>query len=440
MLEKIAVRDLLVGMHLHELCGPWLAHPFWKTRFTLNAEDLGKLRQSGVTHCWIDREKSRPELQPAGAAAAAEAAPAAEATVAEQLGFGDAPEASAPPARTTLEEELRHAAVLINKSREAVRSLFSEARMGRALDIETCLPLVNDIAESVARNQHAMLSLARLKTHDDYSYMHSVAVCALMVALARQLGQSEDEARSAGFAGLLHDIGKSAMPLELLNKPALLTDDEYALIKTHPLRGHAMLTETGRAAQIELDVCLHHHERLDGKGYPEGLAGDALSLAARMGAVCDVYDAITSDRPYKAAWGPAESMAQMALWAKNGQFDNAVFQSFAKSLGIYPIGSLVRLTSGRLGVVIGQHADALLKPVVKVFFSAISHMHVRPETLDLARLGCSERVIERESNRKWKFKHLEQMWAGDALLQIGSSLAPFGEPQPVHASQPAFAL
>ncbi len=416
MLEKIAVRDLNAGMHLHELCGTWLDHPFWKTRFTLGPADLVKLRQSGVTHCWIDRAKSAPEAFDAGSGAsvgAAEAAP--EVTLAE---LGAEPE-RLPPARTSLEEELVHAATLIKKSREAVRSLFSEARMGHALDVEKCLPLVNDIAESVWRNRHAVLSLARLKTHDDYSYMHSVAVCALMVALARQLGQNETQARSAGFAGLLHDIGKASMPLEILNKPAALTEEEYAVIKTHPRRGHEVLSNTVGASEIELDVCLHHHERLDGKGYPEGVSGAGLSVAARMSAVCDVYDAITSDRPYKAAWGPAESMAQMAAWAKGGQFDNQIFQSFVKSLGIYPVGSLVRLSSGRLGVVIEQHAAALLKPVVKVFFSAVSQMHVRPETLDLARLGCNERVVERESNRKWKFKHLEQMWAGDALLQIG---------------------
>jgi HD-GYP domain-containing protein (c-di-GMP phosphodiesterase class II) len=422
MLEKIAVRDLTAGMHLHELCGTWLDHPFWKTRFTLGPGDLVKLRQSGVTHCWVDRAKSDPKgfaarsSAPAIAETAAETAP--EAPIAESAQSVVAPE-PLRSVQTSLEEELVHAASLIKKSREAVRALFSEARMGNALDIEKCLPLVNDIAESVWRNPHAVLSLARLKTHDDYSYMHSVAVCALMVTLARQLGQNETEARSAGFAGLLHDIGKASVPLEILNKPAALTDEEYALVKTHPRRGHEALSETAGASAIELDVCLHHHERLDGRGYPEGLAGAALSIPVRMGAVCDVYDAITSDRPYKAAWGPAEAMSQMAAWAKSGQFDFPIFQAFVKSVGIYPVGSLVRLSSGRLGVVIEQHAAALLKPVVKVFFSAVSQMHVRPETLDLARLGCDERVVERESNRKWKFKHLEQMWAGDALLQIG---------------------
>jgi hypothetical protein len=138
-----------------------------------------------------------------------------------------------------------------------------------------------------------------------------------------------------------------------------------------------------------------------------------------MGAVCDVYDAITSNRPYKNGWDPADSIAQMADWAKSGQFDLLVFQAFAKSLGIYPVGSLVRLQSGRLGVVVEQHANALLTPVVKVFFSTASELHITPETLDLARPGCSERIVARESNRKWKFKHLDELWAGaEVLLKI----------------------
>jgi putative nucleotidyltransferase with HDIG domain len=419
MLKKIVVEDLKIGMHLHELCGGWLDHPFWKTKFVLeDPADLVKLRDSGVTHCWIDLEKSRNGMAPPANASAPPHAPERPEAVPES----EPERAASPPAHTSMADELRHAAALFKQSREAVRSLFNEARMGRALDAEKCLPLVADITGSVWRNPAALVSLARLKTHDDYSYMHSVAVCALMVALARQLGHDEQRAREAGLAGLLHDIGKARMPLAVLNKPGRLTNEEYRLIQTHPERGHELLSEAKVGGDFALDVCLHHHERPDGNGYPHALSDAKISLEAKMGAVCDVYDAITSNRPYKSGWDPAESIAQMADWAKSGQFDVAVFQAFAKSLGIYPVGSLVRLQSGRLGVVVEQHADALLTPVVKVFFSTNSQLHIPPEILDLARPGCSERIIARESNRNWKFKHLDELWAGaDVLQKIGRS-------------------
>src|SRR5439155_18292257 len=140
--------------------------------------------------------------------------------------------------------------------------------LGRAIDAEHCIPLVHDITESVFRNPGALVSLARLKTQDDYTYMHSVAVCALMVALARQLGLDEARCRDAGLAGLLHDTGKALMPPEVLNKPGKLTDAEFAMMKLHPQRGHELLSEGRAVVGAALDVCLHHHEKFDGSGYP----------------------------------------------------------------------------------------------------------------------------------------------------------------------------
>ena len=416
MLKKIAVTELRLGMHLHSLCGNWVDHPFWKAKFVIgDPADLAKLRDSGILECWIDDAKGLDVV----AVAAAPAAPAAAVTIAARA---PTPEPEATQGRS-LEEELGRAAALVMQSRAQVKSLFQEARMGRAVDAEACLPLVNEITSSVWRNPGALISLARLKTHDDYSYMHSVAVCALMVALSRQLGQSEAQARDAGMAGLLHDMGKAMMPLEVLNKPGKLTVAEFELIKSHPARGHELLLG-GAAPPMALDVCLHHHERPDGKGYPFGLAEGVLSLDAKMGAVCDVYDAITSNRPYKAGWDPADSISRMSEWSKAGQFDPKVFLAFLKSLGVYPVGSLVRMQSGRLAVVVDQSGAELLKPLVKVFFSTKSNMPIPVELLDTSAPSCNDRIVARESNAQWKFPHLDELWAGREVLAAAGAPRP----------------
>jgi hypothetical protein len=153
---------------------------------------------------------------------------------------------------------------------------------------------------------------------------------------------------------------------------------------------------------------------MDGKGYPDGLADAKISRIARMGAICDVYDAVTSDRPYKAGWDPAHALAQMASW--QGHFDPLIFQSFVKCIGIYPTGSLVKLRSGRLAVVFEQSPKSLTRPRVKVFFSTKSQMPLRPEVVDLSSSQCSDQIESRESPEKWKFDYLNDLWDGQGAL------------------------
>jgi HD-GYP domain-containing protein (c-di-GMP phosphodiesterase class II) len=400
MLRKISVDSLTLGMHLHELCGSWMEHPFWRTKFVLtDPADLRLIVESGIREVWIDSDKGLdvPGETPAEVAQAVE------------VELDNVAVRDEPPKKTSMSEELKRAARICATAKDAVVSMFQEVRMGKAIDAEAMDELVEEISSSVIRNPGALISLSRLKTADDYTYMHSVAVCALMVAVARQLGLDAAETREVGMAGLLHDLGKALMPLEVLNKPGKLTDEEFRIIKSHPVEGHRLLVEGGSVGEIPLDVCLHHHEKVDGSGYPDRLKDEQISLFAKMGAVCDVYDAITSNRPYKAGWDPAESIRKMTEW-RDGHFDARVFHAFVKSVGIYPVGSLVRLQSGRLGVVVDQTQKSLLTPKVKVFFSTKSNLRIPPTVLDLSSPAARDKIVSIEESAKWNFGDLNLLW------------------------------
>jgi HD-GYP domain-containing protein (c-di-GMP phosphodiesterase class II) len=324
------------------------------------------------------------------------------------------PPAPAPvrdTAPTATAAEYVRAVRVCAQAKQAVATMFQEARLGQTVQTGLAEQLVQEISDSVMRNPRALVSLARIKSADDYTYMHSVAVCALMVALALQLKLDAAQIRSAGMGGLLHDLGKALMPLEVLNKPGKLTDAEFALIQAHPAQGHQLLVECLTDDPAVLDIVLHHHERTDGSGYPHGQAGDGISLLAKMGAVCDVYDAITSDRPYKKGWDPAEALKKMAEWTQ-GHLDTQVFHAFVKSLGIYPTGSLVRLASGRIAVVVEQSASVLLKPIVKVFFSTQTDLRIPPVLVDLSAPDCPDKITAREDPAYWRFPDLVQLWSG----------------------------
>jgi putative nucleotidyltransferase with HDIG domain len=398
MLKEIGVGQVRLGMYVHEFSGAWIEHPFWRSRFTLDDQgDLSKIRDCGLRSLWIDTAKGLDvetvvALPPQPAVVPAASAPAP---------------AAAPASNGVSEVELEAAAKLCRQALPQIATLFGDVRMGKAIDPKLCEGLVDAIADSATSNPSALISVVRLKRRDEYTFMHSMAVCALMISLGRQLGLRGRELSNVGIAGLLHDVGKAQVPLEILNKPGKLTTDEFEQMRRHPELGASLLRTVGGIAPSVIDVCLHHHEKIDGSGYLK-LSGDQISLHAKMGAVCDVYDALTSDRPYKAGWNPSEALRRMAQW--EGHFEKHVFHALVALIGIYPVGSLVRLKSKRLAVVMAQDPNAKLAPVVKAFFDLRSNLRVTPTVIDLARPSCQDAIANWEATADWNFKDLDTLW------------------------------
>jgi len=394
VLKKIPMTQVTRGMFIHKISGKWMDHPFWKGSFLVaDMKTLQVLRALGEREVWIDAGKGVDAAQAAPRPVMDEAhvptvAMAAGARVAD----------AAATERTDFGSEVAQAEVIRERAKGVAKSLFADARMGRALSMDAAVEIVEEVSNSITRNPAAILSVLRLKKKDDYTYLHSVAVSALMMALGRWLGVEGEAVRELGMAGLLHDIGKVGVADAVLNKPGRLNPMEITSVRLHPEMGWDILRQQPGTSKVVLDVCLHHHEKVDGSGYPDKLSGEELSRAARMGAICDVYDAITSERCYKKGWEPAEAIRRMAEW-QEGHFDRELFHAFVKLIGIYPTGTLVRLASNRLALVLVQGRNSSLSPIVRVLRSLPSNEDLPPTLVDLE--DPSDAIVGIEDPGEW---------------------------------------
>ncbi|MCP3736077.1 HD-GYP domain-containing protein [Sphingomonas sp. RP10(2022)] len=417
MIIRIAVGEARVGMYIDSMECAWIDNPFWRRSFAIKTDaELAKLVASPIAHVSIDTTKGRGVT----------VIPTAE----RRRAIDDSGSSGAADAPRAVERRRRRSGPqagdltrALDRSKEHVMALFREARLGKAIELGAVTPVVDDISVALQRDPAAFIKVTRLKLNNEYTYLHSIAVCALMVNLAMHLGLPEDEVREIGAAGLLHDIGKVATPLDILDKAGTLGDEEWLVMRRHPRDGHAMLREHADTSQIALDVCLHHHERLDGSGYPEGLKGDAISLHARIAAICDVYDAVTSIRPYKRPWSPHEALARMLEW--EGHFDPVLLDAFIANLGIQPLGALVRLNSNRLGIVLDGGEDPAF-PLVRTFFD-VPDASLRPiEDVDTSR----DPILRSERGDYW----FPDRWPDIlASVQAGETPMPL-DPVPIAAA------
>lgn len=370
LLKRISAKEVKLGMYVHALDGPWLAHNYWRWHFLLTTpEQVATLRHSGVPSVVIDLGRS---------------------ITARQRSPGTHRNDSERDRNARRAEDLHAARLVTDDARRFMKKVFEDLGEGEATALGELEAVAASIEAALVHNRSMLLSVMRMKTRDTYTYFHSVAVGTLMINFARELGLPEDQVRVIGLGGLLHDVGKMQIAREILEKPGKLTSEEFDEVRQHPARGHEMLVGTD-VASVALDVCLHHHEKIDGTGYPFGLAGDEISLPARMGAICDIYDALTSDRPYKNAWSPVAAIVAMASW--QGHLDQQLLFVFMKSIGVFPPGMLIRLRSGHLAIV-RDNGRNVGRARLAIFYDTENRRLLSPYELYLADINSSELMTD----------------------------------------------
>ncbi len=400
MIKKMPVRQLRPGVFIDHFESGWLNHPFlFNHKRIKDQQTIDKMIEWGIEEVYIDTDR--------GLDIETDEKPGQPTET--EIDFTKVEEKAAPrpEVHASFEEEVRRAAQVRGQARRVIHRLLDDVRNGTAIDINEAHELISEMDSTVARNKDALLLLMRIRTRDEYTFMHSVSVGALLIAFCRSLGLDGEAARIIGLGGLLHDVGKMAVPLAILNKPASLTDQEFAIIKRHALDCKEILAKTPHIPPTAALIARQHHERYDGTGYPFNLKGDQISPAAQMAAIVDVFDAITADRCYHEGMDQVAALRKIYGWRKD-HFNETLVHHFIRCVGVYPPGTVVRLASGRIGVVT-ESTDELLKPVVRVVYDASQDWAITPKDVDLSRQDPSfgDRIISHESAQRWRIEPLK---------------------------------
>ena len=384
---------------MHDFNCEWVENPFFASQLLIKDEKMiAKVVKAGIQELYIDTAKG---IDLAGGESASHVRREIDKVVAKIS--EDIPrEISIPMA-----EELHAAKKAHSAAKKIVTNVMHDVRMGKQVEMEAVNGVVEQMVDSIFRNKGALSSLSRIKSKDEYTFFHSVNVCVLMVAFAKGLGMPRSVISRAGVGALLHDVGKMAVPDGILNKEGRLTDEEFVRMKDHVTQSRIILEKTPGITEEAIAVAAQHHERFDGSGYPNRLKGEEISELGRMAAIVDVYDAITSDRCYHKGFSTSEALRKIFEWGKY-HFDPKMVELFIKVVGIYPVGTMVRLESGLVGVVKEPGMENLLMPVVKVFFDKKKERFFTPYDVDLAGPdGSLHRIFGPENAQNYNINPLE---------------------------------
>ncbi len=376
MKKRIAIADLQIGMFVSELDRPWLETPFLFQGIEVRCQkDIDELRQYCkfvyIDTQWVEQLDS-PTLR---SVRKVPIDPEINEIEQKKIEFEILKKSVEPHQRTvyedktTLEEEIEK----IGETRQFAQNLISEimedVRLGKALRPDLAKQTVHQISESVIRNPDALICYNQLKHVHQYTAEHSMRVCVLALVFGRHLGFEEEQLQTLGLGALLHDMGKMKIPLDVLNKPGELTQEEALLMEEHVPLGVEILENTTDIPPLSIEVARCHHERFDGSGYKSGLKGDNIGLFGLIGGIVDFYDAVTSDRVYRKGLPPHVMLREMYK-LRQRSFDAHLVEQFIQCIGVYPIGSIVELNTGDIGVVTTMNRQRRLKPRVSLVYQA----------------------------------------------------------------------
>jgi len=355
---KVDVEQVRVGMYIAALDRPWLESPFLFQGFVVeNEDDLETLRK----HCnyvFIDDVKSRDSEEVRELID--EMTTSADVSVKRDRQSAERAEQGTV---TSFRDNIKHAVQSFRRSSDGVIRFFNDMRLGKSIETEDAKAVVSELVTTISSNVNTALWLTNLRAQHEETASHCLNTSIFALAFARHLGYSTEQLEMVGMGALLHDLGIARVPAHILTKPGNLNEEEFEIVKKHPRDGFSVLKLTREIPEGVLEIVLHHHERVNGSGYPQGLKDEQISEPVRVVAIADMYDSMTSERVYRKAMSPQDALTAMHKRAEV-DFGKRLVEEFIKCVGIYPIGSLVVLNTGALGVVVSSNPDARLKPLI----------------------------------------------------------------------------
>jgi HD-GYP domain-containing protein (c-di-GMP phosphodiesterase class II) len=363
-IERINTEQLQVGMYVSRLDRPWRETPFLFQGFYIqDSDEIAKLREI-CRHVYIVVPDEEYTLE---SESAQNEPTELSMSAIDELVNGHRGRSETP--RVKFVEELPKAQSVHESLENLTIEIWSDLDEGKALNIDDINEAVDVMVDSIKRNPDAFNWVCRVKEHHSSTYRHALNVSAGLTTFGRNMGFDDEQLRLLAMGGLCLDIGNIKLPQDLLDKEDRLTDDEWELVKKHVRYGMDLLQQASNVDERLLWMVATHHERYDGSGYLAELVGDRIPVFGQMAGIVDSYVASTESKPYASAMTPEESI-QTLFKQRDQHFKLSLVDRFIQSIGIYPTGSLVELSSGEIAIIVGQNPRRRLRPRVVLLLDA----------------------------------------------------------------------